>query len=109
MDPFGMDTKSLVGHYSMYFFDESHRFYVFKRGGEPICGAFDGEVHQVGWDADYILANVTRCNPHYTNGWYLLSVKTGLVDGPLSQDQIYSDPRTKSLQAVTAEQAFKTL
>ena len=87
-------SRRLAGGYRLNLFSESGEYYVdepgvrLTRGG----GVFDGTVEKVGWSDTLILARVTRIWGGDPNGWYVLDVETKIVRGPLTDQEINTDP-----------------
>lgn len=108
-DPFGRDKRALVSVYDLYLFDESGRYYVVKHRHKLPDDVFGGAIQKIAWNSEYVLALVDKAYEGDPDGWYYLSVKTGLVVGPLADAQIASNQALSTLRIMTSSEAFKSL
>ena len=99
-------TKHLVGGYSLERFDESGMYYVVDPEDAPGGGVFDGTVSQLGWNQEWIIAQVTRLSVGQS-GWYALDVKSKRVYGPISESELHTNNAWSQIKFCIPESVIK--
>jgi len=81
-------TKRLPGGFRLVQF-ESRYYYVDrpKGGGGGIGGVLRGDIEQIGWNNDAIVAWRTAMTGSERSGWMIIDVHRGEVEGPFSEEQ----------------------
>jgi hypothetical protein len=92
------DNRRLSGGYILERFESGLYYVKSDTNDRSPGGTFEGTINKIGWTADRILANVTRIYRGDPDGWYVLSVKTGEIRGPLSDGEIAADPSLRTIQ-----------
>jgi hypothetical protein len=81
--------RKLVDGYVLERFDENGKYYLVSPETELSGGgAFDGTIQEIGWNQDWILAQVTRIYRGDTDGWYALNLKTKQIIGPIQDSEL---------------------
>lgn len=100
--------RQLPSGYSLERFDEGGTSYYVVAPGKVLegGGAFDGTVHQIGWNNDWILAYVNRIYGGDTNGWYVLNLKTSQITGPFQDAELKTNLAFSSIKTVQPVAVF---
>jgi hypothetical protein len=98
-------TKVAQG-YTLERFNENGKYYLIA-SEDPLSGGgvFDGTIEQIGWNHDWILAQVTRLASTDTNGWYALDLKTKRVIGPIQESELRTNPTLSKVECRAVEMA----
>ena len=106
VDIFSRDQKQLVKGYRLEKLPENQRFYVRKKGDESPGGVFDGTIVRIGWNNDYILAEVDRLFGGDRDGWYSVETKSGALAGPLTSQEVTNQAHLRSIRCVSPQVVF---
>ena len=100
--------KHIADGYHLERFDEGGTSFYVTAPGTSINGGgvFDGTVHEIGWNNDWILARVTRLYHGDTNGWYLLNLKTAQITGPIPVDDLKANPTFSHIKTAPSATVF---
>jgi hypothetical protein len=96
-----VNEPRLTGGYVLEFSEDQSICWVKHGRGSVMTsggGTFDGTIEQIGWNDRFILAKVRRIYRGDPDGWYVLSVKSGEVRGPLSEQTIAADSTLRGIQ-----------
>jgi hypothetical protein len=81
--------RKLVDGYVLERFEENGEYYLESSKTESDGGGvFDGTIKEIGWNQNWILANVTKLYHGDTNGWYALNLKTEQIIGPIQDSEL---------------------
>lgn len=81
--------RKLVDGYALERFEENGEYYLESHESELSGGGvFDGTIKEIGWNQDWILAQVTRIYRGDIDGWYALNLKTKQIIGPIQSSEL---------------------
>ena len=104
------ERRSINEEYVLERFDEGGVTYTLQRGsGSEPGGIFEGVVNAIAWDADWVLAEIDKLYDGDPGGWYALNLHTSVVNGPLTEQEIQSNPEFASLTIKRVAIAFERL
>jgi hypothetical protein len=84
--------QKIAGGYALERFQENGMYYLIDSTKDmPGGGVFDGTVHKIGWNQEWVLAWVRRLYHGDTNGWYALNLKTKQVIGPIQESDLQTN------------------
>ena len=86
-------TRTVTGDYRLLKFEAGTSYYLCVKdhcGGESV-GLLDGAVLRIGWDDSHLA--VLMVGPA-AQGWRIVDLRTGHVEGPLSDDA-FSEARRR--------------
>ena len=88
-------------------FQENGMYYLIDpKDDQPGGGVFDGTVHKIGWNQDWILAWIRRLATIDTNGWYALNLKTKQVIGPIQESDLKTNPALSKIECHDSADVF---
>ncbi|MCX6894562.1 MAG: hypothetical protein NTZ16_03460 [Verrucomicrobia bacterium] len=99
-------TRKLINEYSLERFNENEQYYVVTPDDEPGGGVFDGTIHEIGWNQDWILALVTRLSHGDKSGWYALNLKTKQIVGPIEDSEMKTNSAYSKIQCHDSAAVF---
>lgn len=99
----GDPSKTIVGPYRLLQFETGQAYYLCKGGlcGGESTGILDGEVLQLGWNADYIV--VEMGGPPRPHGWRIIDVRSHVVQGPMNDVDLDTALEAKHLSSVVIQ------
>lgn len=110
-NPFsGNERKNINAEYVIEKFDEGGITYTVQRKKvvEP-GGIFEGIVKAIGWDSDWIIAEIDKLYDGDPDGWYALNLHSSVIYGPLSEQEIRANPQYSTLLIKQVVAAFESL
>ncbi|MFT4175264.1 MAG: hypothetical protein QM627_01295 [Luteolibacter sp.] len=93
----GCSGKSVGDNYYIRCLEEGdpYLYYLEKNGERTPGGVFDGIVKEIAWQGDEVVARVQRLSSSDKSGWYKLNIKTGKMEGPIEDFEIYQGSAMK--------------
>jgi hypothetical protein len=100
-------TKKTTGGYALERYHQNGMYYLIDpRDDPPGGGVFDGTVHKIGWNQDWILAWIRRLYHGDTNGWYALNLKTKQVIGPIQELDLKTNSAWRNIECRDSDEVF---
>jgi hypothetical protein len=87
-------------------FPENGKFYLRTRFDDSIGGVMDGVIYKIGWDNDFIIADVKRLYHGDPSGWYYFDLRNRTVGGPILEKELKTDPRFMRIYVEPSEVVF---
>ena len=106
------EGRIVSGDYALYKPNVNGPYHLFRRfGSHDGTGVLDGAVVRIGWCDSYVWALRERALGGYVDGWMVVSVRDGVILGPISRDSaamvVHDSGCSDSLWSVSAAEAWK--
>jgi hypothetical protein len=110
-DPFGLSYREIANGIYLQRWEDGKTFYLQTKEtlGSNGSGFLDGTVQNIGWNKNLILVEKHSSFRGDPSGWYVISISTKKIKGPLSEKEIKQIPETKEIELVTAHTAWEKL
>lgn len=110
-DPFGLSYREIANGIYLLRWEDGKTFYLQTKEtlGSNGSGFLDGTVQNIGWNKNLILVEKHSSFQGDPSGWYVISISTKKVKGPLSEKEIKKISETKEIELVTAHSAWEKL
>lgn len=102
--------QKIVGDYYLFDLREGGAYcnkVHYGRWDDSGGGVFDGVVEQIGWNDEWIVAEVQRLSGIDTSGWYVLNVKTGKIFAPILKENVLTNDCWKTIKCIPSQEVWK--
>lgn len=103
--------RPIVGGYRLEQF-ENYNFYLHKDGVDDtkIGGSIlEGIVLKIGWNEQFIVAERQAFSQGDPNGWMIIDVRSGAINGPFSEAELRKRSEAQGIQLLTVTDAWGKL
>ena len=106
-DPFGLNSKTIVGSYSLEKWEDGVTYYLNGPGNNEGWGVLEGTVKEIGWDEQYILVfqNDNCCG----SGWRIVNSKTKTISPLIKANDVKRHSEINGLATFSASVAWSQL
>ncbi len=101
------DSGKICENFKISKFSENGLIYL-ERTSKPFSDNYlEGSINLIGWNGDYIVANVTKNYRGDKDGWYVVKIHSGEIKGPMSKTDIDSSLNYPDIKIRNAQDYFK--
>ena len=108
--PFGNQQRTIAGTYQLVKFEDGKTYYIYAEDQKDNGGGvIDGTVKLIGWNAEYIIAlrhSNYRGDP---DGWMVINLQSGSIEGPFSYERIAGRSDIASIRTMSPDVAWERL
>lgn len=103
---------TIAGDYRLEQFEDGQTYYLHKRGqddssnGGSIIG---GIVLRLGWSSRYIVAERQSIYRGDLDGWMIIDVQSGAMNGPFIEAEFRARPEAQGIQIFQVSEVWKKL
>lgn len=104
--------RTISGAFQLEQWEDGTTYYLHKRGqddsseGGSIIG---GIVIRLGWSDRYIVAERHSIYRGDADGWMIIDVQSGMIDGPFKEIEFRARPEAKGIEIYDVNEAWKKL
>jgi hypothetical protein len=103
---------TIAGDYRLEQWKDGKTYYLHKRGqddsskGGSIIG---GTVLRIGWSSHYILAERHSINRGDPDGWMIVDIESGAINGPYTEADLRTNLEAQGIQIYEVGEAWSRL